>query len=229
MTKKHEIVLVKSKPDSSIDQIIYLSGRVKPCLSFGNINDDFHNADDAKPQDLYVVSGEEVKVDDWGIGYATGFKGKGAKHFLFKHDDSKMAKLNAICAGNRKVIATTTELEVKEKRYLIPDEPFEYFELPKLPQDFIEKYIKEWNDGNVIKEVLLEYESNVLMEDGDDLSEMWQLKLNPDNTVIVHLVTEEKKYTRTEVKALFDKATYELSAMYSKEEKDKWFNKNCPE
>ncbi len=226
MNKQYKIVLVESKVDYKIKQIFYLSGRVKPTLAFGNINDDFHNADDAKPQDLYVVSDEEIKVGDWAIGYAVGFKGKGAKHFLFKHDNSKMAKLNAICVGNRKVIATTNP------------KLWEDLNIPKIDKHIVSMYIMSWNNGNTKEqEVTLEkavccmgYDTIHAIECGECAAEEKDYPIKTINdTVIIHFVSKkEKKYSKHDLELAFEAGTlYQCDPNNPKF--NEWCNKTYPE
>jgi hypothetical protein len=59
------------------------------------------------PHHLYITIDEKVKEGDWGVGYAQGFRGHGAGHFLFKNDGTNVGKLNAICTGVSKVVCST--------------------------------------------------------------------------------------------------------------------------
>lgn len=56
--------------------------------------------------------------------------------------------------------------------------------LPQLPQQFIEHYISEYNKGNIVNKVKVEWE-----EGFEDINpncsypEQWNLKVNPDNAI----------------------------------------------
>lgn len=55
---------------------------------------------------VYVTSEEKPKENQYGIGYAIGIKGVGAKFYLFFHDGSSRGKINAICKYASTVILT---------------------------------------------------------------------------------------------------------------------------
>jgi hypothetical protein len=54
---------------------------------------------------LLVVSDEEIKEGDNGVGFATGINGKGRGYFIFKQDGTSVGKLNSICVGSKKITA----------------------------------------------------------------------------------------------------------------------------
>lgn len=129
-------------------------------------------------QHLYIISDDEIKDNDWFVdkncslpisaGYNIGFS-----------------------ENKKKIIATTdTSLEIVSKGI----NPV-YEKLPQPSQQFITKYIEEYNKGNIITDVLVEYEKinigsyiNVVKRNFIEV-----LKVNPkDNTINVKL---EEKHT----------------------------------
>jgi hypothetical protein len=59
------------------------------------------------PQNIYITNDEKVEIGEYGLGYAHGIKnGVGSGWFLFKHDGSNQAKLNALCTDTKKIIIT---------------------------------------------------------------------------------------------------------------------------
>ena len=75
------------------------------------------------------------------------------------------------------------------------------FIYPKLPQSFIETFVSEYNKGNVIKKVLVEYiedYTSEIQELGSDYKPDLTLKVNQDNTISIKPI-EERKYSREEV------------------------------
>lgn len=81
-------------------------------------------------QNLYILSEEPIKENDWVIDKKD--------NILF------LSGINTDNQLHWKVIGTTnTSLN-----------------LPNIPQDFINHYISEYNKGNIIEEVEVEYEEN---------------------------------------------------------------------
>ena len=75
--------------------------------------------------------------------------------------------------------------------------------LPQPSQQFIEKYIEEYNKGNVITEVLVEY---VYLLDDRTVLPYWNLKVNTkDNTITIKKLKEI--YTKEEVCQILEKYT----------------------
>lgn len=66
-----------------------------------------HLFNDCNYKHVYCVIDQKPQIGDWAIGYAVGFKGVGAGHFLFHHDGSAKSRLSALCTGTKKVIATS--------------------------------------------------------------------------------------------------------------------------
>lgn len=130
-------------------------------------------------QHLYILSDEEIKEGDWFIWNDSVELRLDKMYKMLKKHDWAIKYIEA-----KKIIATTNP-ELHKPGYESVKHP-SY--IPKLPTDFIEKYVEEWNKRNVIKQIELDYEANVLLEDGDALSEAWKLKLCSNNIVIIHLV-----------------------------------------
>lgn len=128
------------------------------------------------PQHLYITSDEEIKEGDWFIcnqamqqcvevrkdnnyPYKIINKFNGEIQYHSKH-------------WKGKIIATTDKS----------------LELPQPSQQFIEKYIEEYNRGNVITDVLVEYEANSknIIKYG---ARGKHIKVNPkDNTITIEKV-----------------------------------------
>ena len=91
---------------------------------------------------IYLTIDEKVMEGDYGLGLAMGIKNRaydnyeGRGFFPFKHNSDNKGKLNAICNGTKKIIASN-DLDL----------PL----IPNIPDSFIyvkssEIYIK-WEDG----------------------------------------------------------------------------------
>lgn len=140
-----------------------------------------------KAQHLYFLSDEDIKEDDYVLVLESGF--------IIKNTDTS---LDGASEKWKKIIATTDKsLDTWRESYVgIPPKKsnvkFPNEQLPKPSMSFINKFIEEYNKGNLITEVLIEYEE---LADDDmmnhqldpEIEENWlKLKVNPkDNTITI--------------------------------------------
>jgi hypothetical protein len=164
-------------------------------------------------QHLYILSDDEIKTGDWYI--------------TLTNDICKCGNKTNFTPKGKKLIATTDES----------------LSLPKPSQAFIEKYVKKYNEGKPITDVLVEYEKLALYgtvllpcsphnnESNSDMSIYSDyLKVSSDNTITIKKVKDS--WNRDEVETLL----YEVislwrhphdSALYkSKDYLGKWIEKN---
>ena len=164
-----------------------------------------------KSQHLYIVSDEEIKEGDWFIcgnevHKCTGvYSLKVTSYIKCKKGDCSVE----IC---KKIIATTdTSLMITIGSNLVDEETNTYTEvidsLPNPSQGFIEKYINEYNKGNVITDILVEYETiknpNFNRNKGVcsfNPTYLKQLKISKDNTITIHPIKDT--WNREEVEIL---------------------------
>jgi len=153
-------------------------------------NDDYQDKTIKTFHHLYIISDDEIKEGEYGIGYAVGIRGVGAKHFVFKNED-KVGKLQSICNGAKKIIATT---DTALKTTIQCNIGLGYIEmtesLPQPSQQFIQKYIESYNNGVIITEVLVEYEEGKttykILSGNPYYTTEYKLKVNPkDNTITI--------------------------------------------
>ena len=157
-------------------------------------------------QHLYIISDDEIKDDYYIIDNIPE---------LLKNNGLKFIDGNC-----KKVIATTdTSLYTHQKE--TPYLPERVFYLPQPSQQFIQKYIEEYNKGNVITDVLVEYENIyidafntvIIQHEKDTDSYLKQckfissnLKINPkDNTITIKKLKEV--YTKEELCQVLEKFT----------------------
>lgn len=98
------------------------------------------------------------------------------------------------------------------------------YTIPSPSESFIEKYVEEYNKGNVISKVMVEYavESYGLSNGEPTVDE--RLKINPkDNTITIKKIKDS--WNREEVEILLEKALYAKASWYSDEVKD-WIKQN---
>ena len=143
---------------------------------------------------LYVLSDDEIKEGDWC--------------YDLKNNCTLQAKSSYEGMRIKKIIATTALLKIEingNRGNLLPDVSFD-INLPQPSQQFIQKYIEEYNKGREIKEVLVEYELisneeyflNTINPDDDVPYFDENLKINPKyNTITIKIVKD--CYTREEV------------------------------
>lgn len=125
---------------------------------------------DFQPQHLYITSSDEIKEGDWYYDYYNQEIIKS----LFKKLPIEFDNFN-------KIIAST-------------DPELHKTNITQIGFSFIDDYITEYNKGNVIKEILVEYvlESSFMgfdFETGIDCSD-YKPKLRSDNTIIINRLQE---------------------------------------
>ena len=160
---------------------------------------------------LYIISDDEIKEGDWFLSDSRGTKQEPPKYrveqcikvengWIFGHIEGMEVGHNP--DWSKQIIATTeASLEIVSKGI----NPV-YEQLPQPSQQFIEKYIEEYNKGNVITDVLVEYElisneeyfGNTINPDDDVPYFDERLKINSkDNTITIKKVKDS--YSREEV------------------------------
>ena len=165
---------------------------------------------------IYILSDDKIKEGDWYI--VTDFS---------KPEDIKQAVKDITAEekrhnGFKKIIATTDEsLKIDNditnqtsviwdktdiKRVIVGSKS-----LPKPSDSFIKKYIEEYNKGNIITNVLVEYEDKgkVIWEEYEGMvGSTWipniQLKTDSDNTITIKKVKDS--YSREEVIEILHKS-----------------------
>ena len=195
MFKKAKAVMLPTNEPSKIGNLATYQGRslakvIKEGVKPINTIVQFWN--------LYIISDDEIKEGDWYINllqdntiYQNNIKNYNVNKSYFK-----------------KIIATTdTSLKIPRKN----SHPNSVWKLdgallPQPSKQFIEKYIEEYNKGNVITEILVEYElisneeyfGNTVNPDNDVPYFDEKLKINPkDNTITIKKIKDS--YSREEV------------------------------
>ena len=168
----------------------------------------------AKNQHLYITSDEEIKKDDWYYNPITDSIHKA---------DLILRELNPIF---KKIIATTdTSLKIhKFDKGVFKDLTYS---LPQLPQQFIQQYIEEYNKGNVITKVEVEYDfaDHDLALFRDEIT----LKVNHDNTINIKPIKDS--WSREDIIKLKNKLIslskeQQFKILDSVETFDKWIEEN---
>ena len=134
---------------------------------------------------LYVLSNDELKVGEWGM------VNTGLLLTPLLATDENILKLKDY--SFKKIIATTdTKLKIKDYTGVIDESNGikEYWEhnLPKLSDYFIVDYVKEFNKGNKIEKVLVEYYDNGLL-----------VEYNCNNEINIELIKKDYNFTKDEL------------------------------
>jgi len=124
-------------------------------------------------QDIYILSNEEIKKGDY-------YELDGV--IRQQPTDPVVPNIGELW-GARKVIASTDESLTKLGE---TNKGFNTYSdvLPKIPKEFIEKYISEHNKGNIISKVLVEVEKKILSNAALGYNEYVELIHKIDNIYI---------------------------------------------
>lgn len=177
MFKKCKVVMLPTNEKANGMGIIVLNKQFNSLgLGYGN------NIDNQ--QHLYIISDEEIKKGNWCIND--------------NHDTLYQSDWNVNETTNWSKVIATTDISLifnhKEFPVTVPL-------LPSPSQSFIDKYISEYNKGNIIIDVMVEYEDrlhyeNTIYKDSNKL----ELKVSKDNTITIKRIKDS--WSREEVKSL---------------------------
>ena len=167
-------------------------------------------------QHLYITSDDEIKEGDWITDGKKVYKAPNIDGFI----------------GLYKIIATTdSSLFIDNSTTSNVD----YRALPQPSQQFIEKYVEEYNKGNQIVNVLVEYDldiddnfvSNAVKETAKQTysyKDSWKPKVSKDNTITIRKVKDS--WSRDEVVELIKKYSNECTGQPWFDTDDKWIEEN---
>jgi len=213
--KSCDIILIPTKDSSNDESRIFCNSK-NPNKFF---NRKYNYASDTLHPifyHLYITSDEEIEQGDYWI-YINPKEWDLPQESIVKNNLPKewFEKLWDRC-NYKKIIATTDPLG----KYI-------GVQLPQVPQFFISHYIGEYNKGNKIKKVEVEYEYNWKTNIDFDLIDSTKeliIKLNSDNTINIKSI---KNWTREEVINKLEDFRNELAYnRISRTEFDKWIKEN---
>ena len=171
-------------------------------------------------QNLYIISDDEISRYDWCINRNN--------NKVFQVQSEEEAKeLNDFIGENgyNKIIATTDNSLTEDRQkaaFVVIGHP-----LPQPSKQFIQKFVEEYNKGNVITDVLIEYElisneeyfGNTVNPDNDVPYFDEKLKINPkDNTITIKKVKD--CYTQEQVDRMLDEQASRTTAEMLEKFKD---------
>ena len=114
-----------------------------------------NDVDDEIRYNIYIISDDEIKEGDW--------KHNSKMNCIVQHNREGKGlpdELKIASEWCKKIIATTdTSLKINSE---LSNSNSIKFQLPQPSQQFIEKYIESYNKGEIITDVLVEYEQTKL-------------------------------------------------------------------
>jgi hypothetical protein len=124
------------------------------------------------PQNIYITNDEKVEIGEYGLGYAHGIKnGVGSGWFLFKHDGSNQAKLNALCTDTKKIIITNDSELITDGVQEISEDFLQWFvKNPSCERVEVEKDIDFINEKHIYKIIIPKEAKQEAIEEPDKWS-----------------------------------------------------------
>ena len=229
--KKCKVLLLPTNKPSKLGNLATYQGKslakvIKEGVNLKNTTVQFWN--------LYIISDDEIKEGDWFINDLNQIK-KCTSRDTEGYIDFE-GGFNTKPSSCKKIIATTDSSLWRPSHKYASD----VILLPQPSQQFIEKFIEEYNRGNVITDVLIEYElisneeyfGNTINPDDDVPYFDERLKINSkDNTITIKKVKDS--YSREEVIEFGNKVKEYCKDGWKEEtlhrvffEWDKWIEEN---
>ena len=180
---------------------------------------------DTNNQYLYIISDDKIKEGDWYIELDINSLPLSIKKAEYnKTNEFSLKPYSDYC---KKIIATTdTSLKIEidgNRGDLLPDVSFD-IDLPQPSQQFITKYIESYNKGEIITDILVEY-NEFLRWDNSTSARYVELEINPkDNTITIKKVKDS--WNREELINIIKKVYYDAEVSNCGDTVDKWIKEN---
>ena len=230
--KKAKVVMLPTNKPSKLGDLATYQGKslakvIKEGVNLKNTTVQFWN--------LYIISDDEIKEGDWCYDKRPDENGD-LVDIVYQ---VKNIEFELRTSTEKKIIATTdTSLYTHQKETV--SLPERVFYLPQPSQQFIQKFVEEYNKGNVITDVLVEYElisneeyfGNTINPDDDVPYFDERLKINSkDNNIIIKIAKDS--WSREEVIEFGNKVKEYCKDGWKEEtlhrvffEWDKWIEEN---
>lgn len=175
--RKCQVILLETKKKSSI-----WSNKGRR-LYYNQAN--FNDVDDEIRYHLYILSSDEIKEGDWYIDDTNTIRQSitsDKEYWSVRKDYKKI-----IASTNTSLSGIFVEKELEDGQNFL-----DKIKLPQPSQSFIEKYISEYNKGNIITDIMVEYEeyaTETTYTLGIDSSiPLFRPKISKDNTITISRV-----------------------------------------
>jgi hypothetical protein len=191
LKKKAQVVMLSTQNKANIvyvtpRNILYYNKEGKELTKYSN------------PQHLYIIVDERPKSGEW---------------YYDVRDNVLSNNSLGITFFSKKVIATTdTDLPMLIPDPIIGKAPIKF---PQPSTSFIQNFILEYNNGNIITDVMVDYEWWYKDLTGEHLalmlngSEFPKLKVDEKNFITITLCKES--WNRDEIFKLFEELSYEMA------------------
>jgi len=224
--KRAEVIMLPTKEKSVMLMVYTDVEKTNGKLVFnGIVNDNYKEY-----QHLYIISDDKIKEGDY-----VQMDDRYGKVISIIHKEYMVLALDNSGSERtyrkeelKKIIATTdTALKIPLENYYGLGN---VNHLPQPSQQFITKYIESYNKGEVITDVLVEYEDLLLRNDKTNLVENKQvLKVNPKNNTIT-IKKLKDSWNREELISYMWEAYRQADSIFTntealREEFDKWITK----
>lgn len=185
--KRQVVMLPTNKKAVNKGQLVFGAGdylfQSKECNDIGSLS----------AQQLHIVSNEKPKAGDWCYDKVL--------NVIFQIDET--ADFNHVNNSDsiKKVIATTDDSLKIRTFYEI--EGNQEINLPTPSEGYVEAFVRAYNEGNVITEVMVEYDDEDTTKgykNGQPVIKFNKLKIKPDNTITIRKVKDS--WNREEVAEL---------------------------
>lgn len=184
---------------------------------------------------LYIISDDEIKEDDWFHLDMSDNDHPDEIHQMGKNNRSKTGGINfnnnhAWSKCCKKIIATTdtsllNTINTPHISGEISKRMLDSFKLPQPSQQFIEKYIKCYNKGKIITDVLVEYKEDKPYKDNEFVVFYDDVKINlKDNTITIKKLKDN--WNREEVIELLHSLPFDIELFYGENALNKWIEEN---
>lgn len=209
MFKKVKVVILPTNQQTNYLMVYSDVEKTKGKLILNGLKNDEYK----EYQHLYIISDDEIKKGDYIYCTITN----AIEIAKYNHD--------YLIRDWKKVIATTdTSLYIHQKETI--SLPERVFYLPQPSQEFIQKYIEEYNRGNIITDVLVEYENKFEGKEYVDELDAYGydkvksiLKINSqDNNITIKIAKDS--CSREEVDRLLDEQASKTTAEMLEKFKD---------
>lgn len=175
-------------------------------------------------QHLYILSDDEIKEGDWFIANQGVFQcleivgGDYPYKISNQYNKGEIQYKSKHWFGN-KIIATTDKYIMYHDKTPIGENVNGLYKiLPQPSPSFIQKYIEEWNKGNKIKQVNVEYVLSGKIVDINHFNVEYIPKVDKNNQIFITKVKDS--WSREEVIELFHKLIPDTTRI------DQWIEEN---
>ncbi len=216
MWKKCNLILIATEDSSCL--MIDENGQLLFSKNFGfhefNPKNNFRHIN---RKQLYIVSDEEIKEGDYVIPNDKDYQS------VWEYKPTPCPMPYWGCNNNcKKVIASSKELKIYNGEEEISHMSI-YRNIFLIPYEFIKQYVEEYNKGNKIEEIFVEYDSIISDEIKIDYRS-YKLKVDLNNTITIKTIKDN--WNIEEITNLFLKFLKEENSGIRESYIKKWIKEN---